>query len=82
MHTLKVKEFTVPVRGEIEFNSVNFRYPSRPDTPALSELDFKIKPGETVAFVGPSGAGKSTLFQLLLRFYEQISGCVKIDGID
>ena len=79
---LKVKEFTVPVRGEIEFNSVNFRYPSRPDTPALSELDFKIKPGETVAFVGPSGAGKSTLFQLLLRFYDPMSGCVKIDGID
>ena len=78
----KVKEFTVPVRGEIEFNSVNFRYPSRPDTPALSELDFKIKPGETVAFVGPSGAGKSTLFQLLLRFYDPMSGCVKIDGID
>ena len=79
---MKVKEFTVPVRGEIEFNSVNFRYPSRPDTPALSELDFKIKPGETVAFVGPSGAGKSTLFQLLLRFYDPMSGCVKIDGID
>ena len=78
----KIKEFTVPVRGEIEFNSVNFRYPSRPDTPALSELDFKIKPGETVAFVGPSGAGKSTLFQLLLRFYDPMSGCVKIDGID
>ena len=79
---LKVREFNVPVRGEIEFNSVNFRYPSRPDTPALSELDFKIKPGETVAFVGPSGAGKSTLFQLLLRFYDPMSGCVKIDGID
>ena len=78
----KIKEFTVPVRGEIEINSVNFRYPSRPDTPALSELDFKIKPGETVAFVGPSGAGKSTLFQLLLRFYDPMSGCVKIDGID
>ena len=78
----KIKEFSVPVRGEIEFNSVNFRYPSRPDTPALSELDFKIKPGETVAFVGPSGAGKSTLFQLLLRFYDPMSGCVKIDGID
>ena len=79
---VKVQEFNGPVRGEIEFTSVNFKYPSRPDNPALSELDFKIKPGETVAFVGPSGAGKSTIFQLLLRFYDPISGFVKVDGID
>jgi len=79
---LKVKEFNDPVRGEIEFTSVNFEYPSRPDNPALSGLDFKIEPGETVAFVGPSGAGKSTIFQLLLRFYDPMSGCVKVDGID
>ena len=78
----KTQEFNGPVRGEIQFTSVNFKYPSRPDNPALSELDFKIKPGETVAFVGPSGAGKSTIFQLLLRFYDPISGFVKVDGID
>ena len=78
----KTQEFKGPVRGEIEFTSVNFKYPSRPDNPALSELDFKIRPGETVAFVGPSGAGKSTIFQLLLRFYDPISGFVKVDGID
>ena len=79
---VKAQEFNGPVRGEIDFTSVNFKYPSRPDNPALSELDFKIKPGETVAFVGPSGAGKSTIFQLLLRFYDPISGFVKVDGID
>ena len=79
---VKAQEFNGPVRGEIEFTSVNFKYPSRPDNPALSELDFKIEPGETVAFVGPSGAGKSTIFQLLLRFYDPISGFVKVDGID
>ena len=79
---VKAQEFNGPVRGEIEFTSVNFKYPSRPDNLALSELDFKIKPGETVAFVGPSGAGKSTIFQLLLRFYDPISGFVKVDGID
>ena len=79
---VKAQEFNGPVRGEIEFTSVNFKYPSRPDNPALSELDFKIKPGETVAFVGPSGAGKSTIFQLLLRFYDPISGFIKVDGID
>ena len=79
---VKALEFNGSVRGEIEFTSVNFEYPSRPDNPALSKLDFKIKPGETVAFVGPSGAGKSTIFQLLLRFYDPISGFVKVDGID
>ena len=79
---VKAQKFNGPVRGEIEFTSVNFEYPSRPDNPALSKLDFKIEPGETVAFVGPSGAGKSTIFQLLLRFYDPSSGFVKIDGID
>ena len=79
---VKAQKFNGPVRGEIEFTSVNFEYPSRPDNPALSRVDFKIEPGETVAFVGPSGAGKSTIFQLLLRFYDPSSGFVKIDGID
>ena len=79
---VETKEFKDPVLGEIEFDLVDFEYPSRPDNLALSELDFKIEPGETVAFVGPSGAGKSTIFQLLLRFYDPKSGRVKIDGID
>jgi ATP-binding cassette subfamily B protein len=78
----QAKEFKDPVIGEIEFDLVDFEYPSRPDNLALSDLDFKIEPGETVAFVGPSGAGKSTIFQLLLRFYDPKSGRVKIDGID
>ncbi|MDB3860332.1 ABC transporter transmembrane domain-containing protein [Paracoccaceae bacterium] len=78
----QAKEFKEPVLGEIEFDLVDFEYPSRPDNLALSELVFKIEPGETVAFVGPSGAGKSTIFQLLLRFYDPKSGRVKIDGID
>ena len=79
---MKAKEFNGPVRGKIEFSSVNFVYPSRPDNPALSELNFKVEPGETVAFVGPSGAGKSTIFQLLLRFYDPISGVVKVDSMN
>jgi ATP-binding cassette subfamily B protein len=71
-----------PGRGEIRFEQVNFRYPSRPDTPALAEFDLAVRPGETVAFVGPSGAGKSTTFQLLLRFYDPQSGRIRIDGVD
>ncbi len=68
--------------GRIEFDHVTFRYPSRPDTAALSDFSLVIEPGETVAFVGPSGAGKSTTFQLLLRFYDPLAGRVLIDGVD
>ncbi|QOC23402.1 ATP-binding cassette domain-containing protein [Wenzhouxiangella sp. AB-CW3] len=64
------------------FEQVNFAYPTRPDQPVLRDLSFVIQPGETVAIVGPSGAGKSTLFQLLLRFYDPDSGCVKVAGED
>lgn len=71
-----------PPVGEVVFRDVSFRYPSRSDTAALSNLSIKVKPGETVALVGPSGAGKTTVFQLLLRFYDPNSGSVIIDGTD
>ena len=71
-----------PGRGEIRFEHVSFRYPSRPDTRALDSFDLAIRAGETVAFVGPSGAGKSTTFQLLLRFYDPSEGHVLVDGVD
>jgi ATP-binding cassette, subfamily B, bacterial len=71
-----------PGRGEIRFENVTFRYPSRPESPALADFDLRIQPGETVAFVGPSGAGKSTALQLLLRFYDPSEGHILIDGVD
>ena len=71
-----------PGRGEIRFDDVSFRYPSRPDTKALDGFDLHVQPGETIAFVGPSGAGKSTTFQLLLRFYDPEAGRILIDGVD
>lgn len=71
-----------PGRGRIDFNVVDFCYPSRAGTPALLNFSLNIEPGETVAFVGPSGAGKSTTFQLLLRFYDPDSGSITLDGID
>ena len=70
-----------PLRGEIAIEDVNFRYPSRPDTPALADFTLAVSPGESVALVGPSGAGKTTVFQLLLRFYDPQSGRLCLDGV-
>jgi ATP-binding cassette subfamily B protein len=71
-----------PVRGAIAFEGVSFRYPARPETPALDGFDLQVAPGETVALVGPSGAGKTTVLQLLLRFYDPAAGTVRLDGQD
>ena len=76
------QRFPEAARGAIALDHVTFRYPSRPDTPALDGLSFSVQPGETVALVGPSGAGKTTVFQLLLRFYDVQSGTLRIDGVD
>ena len=71
----------VPPRGQIAFENVTFRYPTRPEIAALAEFTLKVEPGETVAIVGPSGAGKSTLFQLAERFYDPQVGVIKLDGV-
>ncbi|MDE4144627.1 MAG: ABC transporter transmembrane domain-containing protein [Pseudophaeobacter sp. bin_em_oilr2.035] len=70
-----------PVRGEISFENVMFRYPARPDVLALDDVSLSIEPGETVAFVGPSGAGKTTIIQLIQRFYDPNAGAVRLDGV-
>ncbi len=74
--------FPTRARGELALDGVTFRYPSRPDTPALEHLSFHVASGETVALVGPSGAGKSTVFALLQRFYDVQAGSVSVDGVD
>ena len=70
-----------PVRGHIAYEGVSFRYPSRPEIPALDNVDLVIAPGETIALVGPSGAGKTTIIQTLLRFYDPTAGRILLDGV-
>jgi len=67
-------------RGDVRFEDVSFRYPSRRQTPVLRDLTLHASPGEKIALVGPSGAGKSTIVSLLLRFYEPDAGRVLLDG--
>jgi ATP-binding cassette subfamily B protein len=68
------------LRGEVEFRSVRFRYPSRPELEVLKGVSLVIQPGEKIALVGPSGSGKSTIISLLLRFYDPHPGEILMDG--
>jgi ATP-binding cassette subfamily B (MDR/TAP) protein 1 len=69
-------------KGEIEFQNVWFRYPTRKNDWILKGLNLKILPNETVALVGESGCGKSTIVSLILRFYEVNDGSILLDGVD
>uniref|UniRef100_A0A674I3Y5 ATP-binding cassette sub-family B member 5 n=1 Tax=Terrapene triunguis TaxID=2587831 RepID=A0A674I3Y5_9SAUR len=70
------------IKGTLEFNNVQFSYPSRPDVQVLKGLTLKIDCGQTVALVGSSGCGKSTMVQLLQRFYDPQEGVITVDGHD
>ena len=70
----------VRFKGKIEFDKVSFGY--NPDQSILKDVSFRIEPGQVAAFVGPTGGGKSTIISLVARFYDPVSGEVKIDGTD
>ena len=65
----------------VQFEGLQFNYPSRPSQMALQDFSVAIQAGQTVALVGPSGAGKTTLFALLLRYYDPQQGQILLDGI-
>jgi subfamily B ATP-binding cassette protein MsbA len=67
-------------KGRIEFDHVSFDYGD--EARVLKDVSFRIEPGQIVAIVGASGAGKSTIASLIPRFYDPLSGAVKIDGTD
>jgi ATP-binding cassette, subfamily B, multidrug efflux pump len=66
--------------GVIEFENVRFSY--TPERPLITDLSFRVEPGQTVAIVGPTGAGKTTLVNLIMRFYELDGGRILLDGQD
>lgn len=67
------------ISGHVEFKNVNFTYG---DEQVLRNINFKARPGQTIAIVGPTGSGKSTLVSLISRFYEATEGEVFIDGVN
>jgi len=68
--------------GKIEFNRVQFSYPTRSDVTVLKSISFTVQPGEKIALVGPSGSGKSTIINMLMRFYAPSDGEISIDDIN
>ncbi|KAL0542708.1 hypothetical protein IC582_017782 [Cucumis melo] len=70
------------VIGNIEFDHVSFKYPTRPDIQIFRDLCLRIPSGKTVALVGESGSGKSTVISLIERFYDPDSGRTLLDGVE
>lgn len=76
-----VDEQSLNEKGVIEFKDVSFKYPDA-DEYVLKNISFKVKKGQTIAFIGSTGSGKSTLINLVPRFYDATDGQVLVDGVD
>lgn len=68
-------------KGEIRFEHVSFAYPGA-DENTLTDIDFTVHKGETMAFIGSTGSGKSTLVNLIPRFFDVTEGRITVDGVD
>ena len=70
------------IKGNITFENVTFTYPGGGEFPAIKELSFSVKEGESLAIIGPTGSGKSTIAWLLLHFYDADCGRILLDQYD
>jgi ABC-type multidrug transport system fused ATPase/permease subunit len=70
------------LRGDVAFDGVDFRYPTRGESPVLRGLQLRVPAGRSLALVGGSGSGKSTVGALLTRLYDPQAGAVRLDGVD
>lgn len=69
-------------RGRVEFHDVSFSYEGMEGTPVLKHISFVSEPGQTIGIIGSTGSGKSSLVQLIPRFYDAVTGVVKVGGVD
>ena len=83
--TVLDRENTIPAKNssdtKVSFEKVSFVYPGAKEE-ALTDIDFTVKPGQTIGIIGGTGSGKSTLMNLMLRFYDTTKGTVFVDGVD
>lgn len=70
-----------PKEGEIEFSNVFFKYPGAAEE-VLCNISFKVKKGETIAFIGSTGSGKSTIINMLPRFFDATEGNIYVNGVN
>ena len=73
-------EALADVKGQVDLENVSFSY--TPDRSLIENFSLQVKPGERVAIVGPTGCGKTTVINLLMRFYDVDSGCIRVEGRD
>jgi ABC-type multidrug transport system, ATPase and permease components len=84
-NTMKTAEYPQeePVQcGRVDFDHMSFSYSGTSGEPVLKDITFSCNQGETIGIIGSTGSGKSTLVNLIPRFYDAVSGIVKVDGVD
>jgi ABC-type multidrug transport system fused ATPase/permease subunit len=74
--------YKLKLNGKIDFDGVQFSYPTRSDITVLKGVSFSIQPGQKIALVGPSGSGKSTIINMLMRFYSPSQGEIRVDDVN